>query len=818
MSHEELVGKRAGELSTRVTSSGFDWISFIGRVGLYKTSDETTQPINDNGKYIHIVAVQIGQKEVAFSFIDITHQVGQLKLHEHLFELTPTPIVVLSLEGLILKANQEWLALFDYTPEYLTNKSLLDFIHPEGIDSLKTCLGYEDKDRYTCTLVNKVRANDDSYIEISWKAYHARNYILAVGIDISQIKKKERVLRRQIETHAMFMSSTITGVFQMMFDDPFDISSLSDSPESLDMYMKNERVVSVNDAFASHYNKTREALIGQTIYDMLSMNGENGREYFKQSILIGNMNGEICIKLIDGSFTHLYVDITTLKDSKGRVVGHMGLQIDINERKKSEAALKKSEQQFRLLGEYASDMIWVSNFDTHNIIYVSPAVTRILGWSVEEIQDNHFTKTVCEVDAKMAKKKVLTWAIEYRKTKIVNSNWSLQLRHYSKKGHVVWIESSISFKENESGVIEVIGVSRDISEKKKAEADLIYTNYHDQLTNVFNRRYINEKLPVILRNRQFPLAIITCDINGLKLTNDVFGHSVGDALLINTGTLLQSFATKDDIVVREGGDEFLMLLSGTSKENAEQIIEQMKEKCKTIIMNNITLSLSFGISVMEHKDENYKQVYALSEHHLYQSKLIESSLYKEKIITRLMMNLFEKHQEIKLHSERVANLSTLLAKELGLDDHDLKEIYIAGKLHDIGKIVLDESFVEPSQTLTEEQQFLLHRHSELGFHIIKSAQHYGKIADWVLSHHERPDGKGYPRGLMQHQIPLQSHILHVANEFERACFSKNKDKDASIETVIQSLIERKGTMYDARVVDALQSLSLEQPKKLEGAL
>ncbi len=159
----------------------------------------------------------------------------------------------------------------------------------------------------------------------------------------------------------------------------------------------------------------------------------------------------------------------------------------------------------------------------------------------------------------------------------------------------------------------------------------------------------------------------------------------------------------------------------------------------------------------------------------------------------------------------------MLAIELGLDEHDVNEIYIAGKLHDIGKIGFEDSIIHPTQPITETQQFLLQRHSELGFHILKSAQHYGKIADWVLSHHERPDGKGYPRGLKKHQIPLQSHILHVATAMDNV-MSKQHYSNTYINTAIQFLVERKSTMYDDRVLNALESLSVTSIEELEGVL
>ncbi len=809
---ENIIGKRATEIATRITSLGFDWIGFLSKVNMHDTFDETVQSVG-GGKYIRLVAYKVGKNEVAFSFIDISNQVNSLELHQHFFDLTPTPLLILSLDGIILKANNEWLNVFDYTPQYLVNKSIFDFIHPDGLDALKNCLTYGDKDGYTCDVVNKVRAFDDSYKDMSWKAYHAPTYILAAGVDITQMKKKERALKRQIETQNLFMNTTITGIFQMMLDEPLDPNTFAFSDQELDEYMKKERIVSVNNAFVHHYRQSKEELLGKTLFDLYNLDREEGRNRFKQSIVYGEITGEIRMKLPDGTFTFLYVDITALKDSKGRIVGHMGLQIEINERKKSEAALQKSEAKFRILGEYASDMIWIYDFNAQGITYISPAVKRLLGYSVQEIQKRDYTKTVIKEDVKKARRYIISWAREYKKTKKINDNWSLQLRHEAKDGHIVWIESRINFKMNELGVIEIIGVSRDITDKKRAQEELLFTNYHDALTTVYNRRYCDEHISEFTTPTHFPLAIISCDVNGLKLANDVFGHAVGDALLSNTGSLLQSYVPKDGIVVREGGDEFLIILPNTTHKEATQLVDSMKKESKTLYANNLSLSLSFGIGIMDSINQSYEEVHALSEHHLYTTKLVESSLYKEKIITLLIQDLFDKYDEIRRHSETVALLSQVLADALGLDEHDTQQIYLAGKFHDIGKIGLDETFINPPEFLDKDQIFLLQRHSELGFHILKSAQHYGKIADWVLNHHEQPDGKGYPRGLTKNEIPLQSHILNVANEFDRILWS---NKELSIDSVIASLLPHSGTMYDERVLHALESIPHKRLKEIEG--
>ena len=121
-----------------------------------------------------------------------------------------------------------------------------------------------------------------------------------------------------------------------------------------------------------------------------------------------------------------------------------------------------------------------------------------------------------------------------------------------------------------------------------------------------------------MKKSHFPLSIILCDLNGLKLTNDVFGHSLGDTLILENAQLLSSFARSSDIVTREGGDEFIMLLPTTTAEEAYSMVEAMKGRCKEIRVNELHLSTAFGTATMETMEDEYYQAYHTAEKHCMQ--------------------------------------------------------------------------------------------------------------------------------------------------------------------------------------------------------
>ncbi|MDC7246816.1 MAG: PAS domain S-box protein [Sphaerochaetaceae bacterium] len=809
MSPGQLIGKKASVLSHCRTRKGFDWVRYFYDIVRYRESDEIVQAIHDDDEYIRVISYKVGELEVAFSFLDITQEMNRAEEQQHLFDLSPALLLVSSKEGILLKVNREWSNFLGYDPANLIGRSVFDLVHEDDAEKTARCIDRLNNEEGYCSVVNRFCHADGSYRQISWRARKHKDRILGTGVDVTETKKKEREFHRQVELNTLLMKNSLTGMFVTSLEIPFDEKQLNYDDETVDLYMKKNRIVRVNEAFEKQYKTSTENSVGKNLYELFSADREQGRTLFRKIHRDKAAGVELRMKLQDGTFTWVYSEITVLRDADGRVVGYMGFQVDINDRKKNELALVHREQQFRLLSEYASDIIWVYNLSSLSFPYVSPAASRILGWSIEDLTSGDFSFTLFDEDISRVKKKVVAWASEFRRKRVIKKDWVVQMRHHSKDGKVVWSESAINFRINNEAEIEIIGISRDISEKKKEEENLLYNSYHDQLTKVYNRRYSKKMVDRFIAEKAFPLSVIICDVNGLKLTNDVFGHSVGDSILYESASLLQSFVREDDIVARYGGDEFIMIMPRTSLATARETVLEMKERSDTIHVGKTSLSISFGYA--EQKDEtlSFDEVYKAAEHILYRSKLVESSTYKQGVVTLLITSLFSKNREIERHSERVAVLCQSMAAQLLLDQHDMDELYIAGRLHDIGKIGLDEELLVPNDQLTSQQLLNKQRHCELGYHILNTVQNFGKIAEWILCHHEQPDGSGYPRGLLRSQIPLQSHIIHTASSYDNYISRYENPTPDDVDRVLRIMSTSTGTNYDQRTVAALRQLSYD---------
>ncbi|MGZ3357579.1 MAG: HD-GYP domain-containing protein, partial [Isosphaeraceae bacterium] len=154
------------------------------------------------------------------------------------------------------------------------------------------------------------------------------------------------------------------------------------------------------------------------------------------------------------------------------------------------------------------------------------------------------------------------------------------------------------------------------------------------------------------------------------------------------------------------------------------------------------------------------------------------------------------------HSQTVGLLCEMMARELGLDEARVQRVRLAGILHDIGKIGVPDSILGKPGKLTTDEMDQMRRHPELGARILASDE-LDDVRGWILAHHERPDGSGYPKGLTSDEIPLEAAILAVGDAYE-AMTSNRVYRHSIGEKAARSELRRcAGTQFDERVVDAL---------------
>ena len=273
----------------------------------------------------------------------------------------------------------------------------------------------------------------------------------------------EEFLRESKQQLELFFSQSLDGFFFMMLDEPVQWDDTVDQEKVLDYVFANGRVTKANDAFSAQYGATTEELIGLTLNSFLSHNLDGGREVIRQLFEAGRLHIECDNRKFDGTPIWVEGDYICIYNLHGKIVGHFGVQRDIGDRKKTEAALKESEERFRQLAENIESVFWMVNVQPQEIVYISPGYEKIWGRSCAELYDcgHFFAESLHPEDS------ARVIAIFTKQTESENE---LEYRIVRPDGEIRWIRDRAFPIKNEAGqVYRVVGIAEDISARKQAE-------------------------------------------------------------------------------------------------------------------------------------------------------------------------------------------------------------------------------------------------------------------------------------------------------------------------------------------------------------
>lgn len=346
----------------------------------------------------------------------------------------------------------------------------------------------------------------------------------------------------------------------------------------------------------------------------------------------------------------------------------------------------------------------------------------------------------------------------------------------------------------------VVGLSRDITERKNMEEKLRYLSQTDILTGTYNRYSFEEKIKELNYEKYLPLGIIMGDVNGLKLVNDTLGHLEGDKLLKNISNILKHICDLQGYVFRWGGDEFIILLPNSGQSKCEAVIRDIRRKCEETESDFIQLSIALGESVKyDLKDDIYNCIKKVEEK-VYRQKLLDKKSIKSSIMESLRKSLEEKNMETNEHAERVQKYALALGEKMKLKISDLDELILVASLHDIGKIGINEEILLKPGKLTDEEFEIMKTHTEIGYRIINASSELGNVAKSVLTHHEKWDGSGYPLGLKGEEIPLMARIINVVDSYDIMTRDKIYRKAIDKKKAISELKKHAGKQFDPEIV------------------
>ena len=355
----------------------------------------------------------------------------------------------------------------------------------------------------------------------------------------------------------------------------------------------------------------------------------------------------------------------------------------------------------------------------------------------------------------------------------------------------------------EGQIAGLIGISRDITERKKEQERIEYLGAHDIMTGLYNRMYYDSELDRIDSIPVLPYSIVMVDIDSLKLTNDIFGHIAGDKLIIQMAEILKKSCDRG-LIARIGGDEFSILLPEVDEDELKDIINEINSELvrqqSLAKETSALLSASWGFATKSRPEQTIAEIINSAEEHMYRRKLLKHQSIRSTLLSTIKELLYSKSNETMEHTERMTNLAKKLGTEVGLNESDMDALELMATLHDLGKIGISNQILSKPGELSTGEWNEIKKHPEIGYRIALTIPELQNIAGYILSHHERWDGKGYPQGLSKHEIPFISRLISVVDAFDAMTENRPYRKSISDEEAAKEILNNSGTQFDPEVV------------------
>lgn len=354
-------------------------------------------------------------------------------------------------------------------------------------------------------------------------------------------------------------------------------------------------------------------------------------------------------------------------------------------------------------------------------------------------------------------------------------------------------------------------LQEELAERKRAETVLQYSSEHDALTGLFNRRYLETVLVSLRQTGAKEVGVICCDLDGLKLVNDTFGHAAGDVLLQRTAARLREVLPESALIARVGGDEFVVLLTDVDEPLLQRAYKQFQEYTAVEMKSadEFPLQISVGYRYRlqcESGSNELDQMLKEADDEMYRQKLSSTHSNRNVVVQTIMKMLEIRDYATEGHSQRMGNLAVALAERIGLANNSKNDLRLLAQFHDLGKIGIPDQILLKPGPLTAEERKEMERHSEIGHRIAMVVPEFLPVADLILKHHEWWNGTGYPLGLHGEAIPVENRILSIVDAYDAMTSDRPYRAAMTQNAAIEELRRCRGSQFDPVMVDEFIAL------------
>ena len=561
-------------------------------------------------------------------------------------------------------------------------------------------------------------------------------------------------------------------------------------------------------------NKMYEKILGRTKEEMAGMDWKklthpDDIEYDSSQLRrllsneIDNYSLEKRYLKPDGSYTWVNMVIARLNLGNSSVQTRMCIVQDITNKKKAEESLKESERSKAVLLSHLPGIAYRCIPDkSRTMQFMSDGCFKLTGYYPEDFINN---KKLSYSDLITPEHRNIVWK-EWERIHTLKTAFRYEYEIVTAFGEIKWVMELGQNIYDECGRIEALeGIIFDITERKNKEEQVKYLSEHDILTELYNRKFFdNEKNRLDNTDDCLPVTVMIVNINGMRLINDAFGYDEGDQVIKEVAKILENRCRKSHIIARTAGDEFSIIMKNTSNYEGTCVQHELHKSCEMynqkINSRSFGISISCGIGTKENSDVSIDKALKEAIDVMHNRKLLNSKSSHSAILSSIMATMYERSHETEEHAKRIAFISRKIGENMNLPPNVLDELELFSMLHDIGKIGIDDRILNKPGKLNDPESFIMKKHPEIGYRIAMSSPELEPVAEYILCHHERWDGSGYPRGLNGKKIPLLSRILAVSDAYDAMTEDRIYRRAMSVDDAITEIKNKSGTQFDPYVV------------------
>ncbi len=683
-----------------------------------------------------------------------------------------------------------------YDTDEMLGEYVLNYVHPDDYQNSLMGITKLITNQESEHIVLRHRHKDGHYIwlETVGTALNEQGNFsgsIFVSRDITERKKTEATLRKTESNYQGLFNSMQEGfaLWEIICDEnqqPMDYKFLDINPT----YERTTRV-------------SKEKLIGTLMSEQNFIIEDYWWKLFEAVAVSGQA------QQYEGYFSHLntYFEVFAFRPNQCSIAC---LLVDISRRRKAEIELENEKERLAVtLGSIGEGVI--STDVDSRVLFLNQVAAEILGWSQESAVGQHLSDVLNTVEHiymnTQSHSGSLSGFIESQ-TAEINDNMVCIVRNGVRR----YLANSASLIRDRDGKdLGMVMVLRDVTDKKLAEEQIQYLSYNDKLTGVYNRAYVDVILAELENEEQLPVSLIMGDVNGLKLTNDVFGHQEGDRILVKLAEIIKKCCRDSDIVARWGGDEFLIILPRTNSEVAIKVCERIGKSCQEAGADPIELSIALGTATREDSQQNMVEVFRLAEDRMYSNKLLASKCARTSMIAGLQKTLREHSHENEEHTSRLMDMAVEMGVALNRDKTELDELAVLASLHDIGNVAIAQEVLMKADYLDEDDWEKIKKHPLIGYRMAQLIPEISSIAEAILAHHERWDGSGYPQGLQEEQIPFLARVFSVIDAYDIMTYGCVYKGTLTHEAALEEIRRGSGSQFDPEIAAAFIKLRNAKP-------